>query len=182
MPRTLAELPRGARITDFISLGVIARKFPRKKIDKILQETGRQSVRERKLPAHVVVYYVIALGLYVGVSCEEVLRCLLEGFDWLGWEVKELRNTAKSAISQARSRLGREPLARLFEEVVKPIATKKTIGAWYRQFRLVVLDGSTLDVGDTRENEGYFGRPGHLEERAGTRSCDWFAWRRAGHM
>ena len=44
--------------------------------------------------------------------------------------------------------------------MVAPIAGKRTKGAWYRQWRLVSLDGSTLDVADTRENEKAFGRPG----------------------
>ncbi len=123
---------KGARITDFVSLGVLAEKFPRTTIDRILQETGRASKRERNLPAHVVVYYVIALALYGQVSYGEVLRCLLEGLEWLGLNVRRLRGTAKSAITQARSRLGKEPLQRLYQEVVSPIATPQTQGAWYR--------------------------------------------------
>src|SRR5208282_1644445 len=63
-------------------------------------------------------------------------------------------------ISQARSRLGTEPLKKLYETVVTPIAEKQTRGAWYRQWRLVSLDGSTLDVADTAENDRAFGRPG----------------------
>ena len=69
MARTEALLPSGTRITDYISLGVVARFFPRDKLDAVLERTGRASVRERDLPAHVVVYYVIALALY--------MRCLL---------------------------------------------------------------------------------------------------------
>jgi hypothetical protein len=167
MPRSLAELPKGARLTDFISLGVIARKYPRSKINEVLQETGRTSIRERQLPAHVVVYYVIALGLYLGVSYGEVLRCLLEGLEWIGWDVRRLRRTAKSAISQARSRLGWEPLKQLYEKVVTPIAEPKTPGAWYRQWRLVALDGTTLEMGDTEENEREFGRPGASRGKSG---------------
>lgn len=167
MPRTLAELPKGARLTDFISLGVIARKYPRSKIEEILQETGRQSIRERLLPAPVVVYYVIALGLYLGVSYGEVLRCLVEGLEWIGWDVRRLRRTAKSAISQARSRLGWEPLKQLYEEVVTPIAKRSTPGAWYRDWRLVALDGTTMEMGDTAENEREFGRPGASRGKSG---------------
>ncbi len=167
MARTLAELPKGARITDFVSLGVLAEKFPRTTIDRILQETGRASKRERNLPAHVVVYYVIALALYGQVSYGEVLRCLLEGLEWLGLNVRRLRGTAKSAITQARSRLGKEPLQRLYQEVVSPIATPQTQGAWYRGRRLVTLDGSTLDLADTAANEAAFGRPGASRGRSG---------------
>ncbi len=167
MPRNLAELPKGARITDFISLGVLAEKFPVQRIHEILKETGRESERQRNLPAHVVVYYVIALALYMEASYGEVLRCLVEGLDWLGINVKRIRRTAKSAISQARKRLGVEPLKRLYEEVVGPIATPETKGAWYKQWRVVTVDGSTLDLGDTRENEAEFGRPGASRGRSG---------------
>lgn len=66
----------------------------------------------------------------------------------------------KSGISQARSRLGVEPVKALFESVVGPIAERRTKGAWYRDWRLVSPDGSTLDVADTIENEEDFGRPG----------------------
>jgi hypothetical protein len=83
MARTVASLPAGSRITDYISLGVIAKFFPLAKVRGILQKTQRASIRERDLPAHVVVYYVIALALYMRSSYREVLRCLLEGVQWL---------------------------------------------------------------------------------------------------
>ena len=44
-----------------------------------MAETGKASERERDLPAPVMVYYAIALALYMGSSTREVLRCLLEG-------------------------------------------------------------------------------------------------------
>ena len=110
MSRTLATLPAGSRITDYISLGVIARFFPAAKIHEVLSQTGRASERERDLPAHVVVYYVIALALYMRSSYREVLRCLLEGIGWLLDPSVTLRVAGKSGISQARSRLGPEPV------------------------------------------------------------------------
>jgi hypothetical protein len=107
----------------------------------------------------VVLYYVIALTLYMQVSYREVLRCLLEGIKWLlgpEWEVKV---AGKSGISQARTRLGWEPLKLLHDELVAPIAVKRTQGAWYRDWRLVSVDGSTMDVADNQDNEKAFGRP-----------------------
>jgi hypothetical protein len=160
MARTLASLPAGSRITDYISLGVIAKYFPREKVHAVLEQTGRASVRERDLPAHVVVYYVIALALYMRSSYREVLRCLLEGVQWLLDPSTLVKVAGKSGISQARSRLGAEPVQALYEAMVAPVAEKRTKGAWYRQWRLVSLDGSTLDVADTKENEKAFGRPG----------------------
>ncbi len=160
MARTVAKLPAGSRITDYISLGVIAKFFPRRTVDAVLEKTGRVSIRERDLPAHVVVYYVIALALYMQCSYREVLRCLLEGVEWLAGPSALVRVAGNSAISQARTRLGSEPVRELYEMVVRPIAVRETKGAWYRQWRLVSLDGSTLDVADTAVNEEAFGRPG----------------------
>lgn len=160
MARTVASLPPGSRITDYISLGVVAKFFPREKVDAVLERTGRTSVRERDLPAHVVVYYVIALALYMRSSYREVLRCLLEGVQWLLDPSASIKVAGKSGISQARSRLGSEPVKALYEAVVTPIAQAQTKGAWFRQWRLMSLDGSTLDVADTVDNHQSFGRPG----------------------
>ena len=160
MARTLATLPAGSRITDYIGLGVIARFFPAEKVRTVLKETKRTSIRERGLPAHVAVYYVIALALYMNSSYGEVLRCLLEGIRWLLEPSARIKVTGSSGISQARSRLGWEPLRQLHDEVVMPIAVKATKGAWYCQWRLVSLDGSTLDVADENGNDEAFGRPG----------------------
>lgn len=160
MARTTATLLAGSRITDYISLGVMAKFFPLERVHGVLQRTGRASVRERDLPAHVVVYYVIALALYMRSSSREVLRCLLEGVQWLLDPSAALKVAGKSGISQARSRLGAEPVKELYKSVVAPIAGRHTKGAWYRDWRLVSLDGSTLDVADTAENEAAYGRPG----------------------
>jgi len=160
MARTVATLPAGSRISDYISLGVIAKYFPAEKVALVLAQTKRSSVRQRDLPAHVVVYYVIALALYMRSSYREVLRCLLEGVQWLMDPSARVKVAGKSGISQARSRLGAAPLKALYDLVVTPVATAETRGAWYREWRLVSLDGSTLDVADTAENEKAFGRPG----------------------
>lgn len=159
MARSTAVLPAGQRITDYISLGVIAKYFPRSVIDDVLRRTQRESVRERDLPAHVVVYYVIALALYMQSSYREVLRCLLEGLHWLADPSLAPRVAGKSGISQARSRLGAEPIRTLYDTVARPVAGEKTRGAWYRGWRLMSLDGSTLDVADTNSNAATYGRP-----------------------
>jgi Insertion element 4 transposase N-terminal/Transposase DDE domain len=153
-------LPVGRRITDFISLGVIAKTFPIAKVHEVLAETGKASVRHRELPAHVMVYYVIALALYMDYPCREVLRCLLEGLRWLKDSVTPIKPTGKSGISQARTRLGAEVTRRLHDETVKPIAAPATRGAWFKRWRLVSLDGSTLETPDEPELDAAFGRPG----------------------
>jgi hypothetical protein len=159
MARTIAELPSGTRITDFISLGVITKSFPVDAIRAALSSTGRMSIRQRDLPAHVVVYYVIALALYMQSSYREVLRCLLDGVQWLLGPGTTLKVAGKSGISQARTRLGWEPLRQLHDHIVKPIAVEATKGAWYRTWRLISVDGSTMDTADEKDNEKTFGRP-----------------------
>ncbi len=160
MARTAASLGEEARITDYISLGVITSAFPERAIRSALMESGKSSIRERDLPAHVVMYYVIAQALFMQVSQREVLRCLLEGVRWLFGAKVPIKVTGKSGISQARSRLGWEPVKQLHDDIVEPIAAKKTRGAWYKNWKVVSLDGSTLDIADTKENQEAFGRPG----------------------
>ena len=167
MARTVAELPAGTRVTDYVSLGVIAQKVPQSVVRRVLREEGKESQRQRKLPAHMMVYYVIALALFMGVSYGEVLRCVLESLKWLGFPVGRIRTTGRSGISQARSRLGSAPMRRLFEEVAAPVAVPETRGAWYRDWRLVSLDGTTLDVPDEEVNAEAFGRPGASRGKSG---------------
>ena len=159
MARTIAGLPKGARITDYISLGVLTKTFPLDQVKALLAAQGKTSRRQRDLPTQVMVYYVIALALFTQVSYREVLRCLLEGWAWLLGPGGMAKVTGKSGISQARTRLGWKVLRQLHEEVVKPVAVEATRGAWYRRWRMVSLDGSTLDVADEKENERAFGRP-----------------------
>jgi len=159
MARTVAELPSGTRITDYISLGVITKTFPLDTIQAVLQDTERASLRHRDLPTHVTLYYVIAMALYMQASYREVLRCLTEGLQWLLGPGVTLKIAGKSGISQARARLGWQPVKQLHDQIVKPIATEATKGAWYKKWHLVSLDGSTLDVADEEGNEKAFGRP-----------------------
>ena len=159
MARTLAALEKGSRITDYISVGVLATRLPLSQVKTVLRAQGKASRRQRDLPAHVVVYYVICLALFMQVSYGEVLRCLLEGLNWLLGPGQSVKLAGKSGISQARTRLGWEAMQQLHEEVVKPLALEATRGAWYRSWRLVSLDGSTLSVADEKENAEAFGRP-----------------------
>jgi hypothetical protein len=159
MPREEAALPGGVRLADLMSVTMLASVYPPAAVHKVLEATGRHSLRERSLPATLMVYYVMALAIYMQVSYEEILRVVVDAFNWFA-KRGHVDIPAKSSISEARSRLGSEPLQLLAEQMVHPVATKGTRGAYYRDWRLVSLDGSTLDVGDTAENEAKFGRPG----------------------
>jgi hypothetical protein len=155
-----AVLPDGIRMSDLMSVMVLARVFPMDHVKSVLADTGKTSLRERNLPAYVMVYFVIALWLYRQASYQEVLRCIFESFNWVASRPDRVTISCKAAIAQARTRVGSRPLQQLCSELVKPIATKQTIGAHWRDWRVVSLDGSTLDVGDTTANAAEFGRPG----------------------
>jgi hypothetical protein len=151
--------PLVPRLPDRIAIGVLTRTFPPELVDRVVTRTGRGEQRQRLLPARVVVYYTLAMCLFAQVGYEEVMRLLVEGLAWArrwqgSWQVPD-----KSSIARARARLGPAPLRELFVEVARPLATRKTKGAWYRGWRLMALDGTTLDVPDTPANEAAFGRP-----------------------
>jgi len=108
----------------------------------------------------VVVYFVLALALYSHAAYEEVLRCLVEGLGWAQQARRGRRSwpywhvPGAPALAEARARLGPEPLRVLFEQAARPLATRKTRGAWYRNWRVMVLDGTCLDVPDSPANQG----------------------------
>ena len=99
MARTVAGLSAGTRIMDYIRLSVIAQTFPIGDVRAALAAPGKASIRQRDLPAHVAVYYVNALALYMQSSYREVLRCLLEGVQWLIDPSVVLKVAGKSGIS-----------------------------------------------------------------------------------
>jgi hypothetical protein len=148
------------RLSDHISIGVLTRVFPSELVERVVAEAGRTEQRQRLLPARVVVYYVLGLALFSHASYEEVMRMLVDGLSWQsGWQ-RPWQVPTKAALFQARRRLGHEPLRALFEQVAVPLGAPQTAGAFYRDWRLVSIDGTCLDVADTAVNEQAFGRPG----------------------
>ena len=132
--------------------------FPLEDVERILEATGRKSERQRKLPASTMVYLIIALGLMVSTGAKEVLRRLLDKIrerEGGGW----LEPASEAAVCKARKRLGVEPVKKLFEQEARPIATRRTRGAWFHGRRLVTLDGSSLQAQDSSANVRAFGRP-----------------------
>lgn len=155
-----------------VSLGALAKFFPPQQIEEILRANEREQKRRRKLPALELMYFLIALGLHASEGCRAVLRRVLLRKDPVAEEELD-RMSSDSAISQARSRLGWKSIRDFYQSVVRPIATRKTIGAWYRRWRLVSLDGSTLDLADTSRNERAFGRPGASRGKAAFPQLRW---------
>jgi hypothetical protein len=148
------------RLTDHLAIGVLTGLIHRDIVDDVIRECGKREKRTRLLPAHVVMYYVLALNLFFGEAYEEVMRQLVNGLKFLGnwrqgWEMP-----STSAISQARARLGEAPMRLLFERIAVPMARAGTRGAWFRGLRVMAIDGLVLDVPDTPDNTKEFGRSG----------------------
>ena len=161
-----ATLPAGVRLADYLGTGLLARICTPDEVALALQATGRQSKRQRDLPAHAVAYYVMALSLYRGVNYQEVLRVVTEGMQMLGDHAIR-RDVGKSGISAARTRLGWQVMSHLAGRVLTPLADARTKGAFFGRYRVVSLDGSTLDVADEAANVNAFGYPGTQQGRTG---------------
>ena len=141
-------------------MGVLTRVFPPEVVDEVIAEVGRTEQRNRLLPARVVAYFAIGMALYSDGSYEDVLAQLTDGLSWSSGWAETYTAPSKSAIFQARARLGAEPLEALFRRVAGPLATEQTAGSWLAGRRLVAIDGTCLDVADSVDNDAAFGRPG----------------------
>jgi hypothetical protein len=152
----------GRRLTDWISLGVLASWVPADAIDDAVEATGKNERRRGgKLPPRVVAYLVMALALFAEEDYEEVAARLAGTFaDWDGWEESWDRAPTSGGITQARQRLGPEPLEELFSQVARPVADMVTAGAFLGRWRLMSIDGMEWDVPDTAANAAFFGYPG----------------------
>jgi hypothetical protein len=159
VPRAGQVKLSGERLSDRVAVGVLTRAFPSSLVDDVLARTGRVEQRSRLLPARVVVYFVLAMCLFSGQGYEEVARLLTEGLrERRRWRTRwTVPSTA--AIWKARSRLGVAPVRELFAAVCRPVATRDTRGAFYRGWRLAAIDGTTVDLPDTKANVDAFGRP-----------------------
>lgn len=148
----------GVRLTDRISLGVIADVVSRDLVEEVLNETGKREKRTRLLPAHVMVRFCQAMCLFFDDDYEEVMRKLVGSLRYMNSWSDAWHVPSTSAIAQARQRLGVEPLRELFERVAVPVAGRGAKGGWLRSRRLMAVDGFILDVADTPENNTEFGR------------------------
>src|SRR5216684_1342431 len=151
----------GGRLTDGVSLGVLASSVPRDAVDDAVEAADRQARRsDGKLPPHVMVYLVMALALFADDDYEEVAARLTETLTaWGCWD-DSWSVPGSGGITQARQRLGYEPMKELFTEVTAPVAEELTAGAFLGPWRLMAIDGFEWDAPDTKENAAASGFAG----------------------
>jgi hypothetical protein len=149
----------GGRLTDWISLGVLTSWVPADAVDDAVEVTGRGARRRGgKLPPRVMAYFVMAMALFADEDYEEVAARLAGTLaDWGGWDESWEAAPTSGGITQARQRLGAEPLEELFGRVAGPVADLDTGGAFLGPWRLMSIDGMEWDVPDTAANREAFG-------------------------
>jgi len=147
-------------LTDAIGIGTLTRLVPRELVDEVIASGGRTEIRKNKLPARVVAYFVMAMALFYGDSCEEVMRKLADGLDYMGTWRKDWEAPSSGGLCRARQRLGAGVMRELYERVSVPCAMRSTKGAWMAGRRLMAVDGFGMPAPDTEENAEHFGYAG----------------------
>lgn len=154
------------RLEDRISVGVLAKAFPREVVEAVVDAAGAREKRRRLLPAWLVVYYVLALALFMDLGGARVMRKLAGTMTWAARGVT-VGIPSEEALSNARTRLGPAPLRLLFEAVAGPLAGPASPGAFWRGRRVLSVDGTTLDAPDTEANWERFGGPATKDAAGG---------------
>lgn len=149
------------RLSDWVSLGVLTSSVPRDAVDEAIAAAGKGAKRcDGKLPPHLMVYFVMALALFADDDYEEVAVRLTETLSMWGCWDDSWSVPTSGGLTQARQRLGSEPLKELFAEVAVPVAEELTRGAFLGRWRLMAIDGFEWDAPDTKENAAAFGFSG----------------------
>jgi hypothetical protein len=120
-------------------------------MEQALLETGRGKQKACRLSHQVMLWIVLAMGVLTHLPIRQVFK-----------HARRMRSGEKtpsrSNLCEARQRLGREPVQRVFDLVVRPLAKPQTPGAFYRGLRPMGIDGTVQDVPDTPANAARFGR------------------------
>lgn len=134
-------------------------------VDRIIDQCWRREQRARALPARLVFYFTLVLCLFPAESYRSAMKILMSVF---GRGTRGYRVPTTGSIGVARRRLGSGPMETAVRAVMAPRARPETPGAWYRDWLLTAVDGTTFAVPDTEDNEREFGRPGSArgEKRA----------------
>lgn len=130
-------------------LGELTQQVPFEMVDEVLASTGRVQVRVRDLPSRVVVYLLLAAGLFAELGYRQVWSRLVAGLDGIA-----VAMPSSSALSQARRRVGAAPFRALFALLAGPAAG----AARWQGLLVCAIDGTTMFVPDSPANLGRYGR------------------------
>jgi hypothetical protein len=147
----------GRGLADRAAIGVLTRTFPVELVDQVIDQYWRREQRTRALPARLVFYFTLVLCLFPQESYRSAMKILMSVFGRGG---QGYRVPTTGSIGDARSRLGSGPMETAARAVMAPQARAETRGAWYQDWLLTAVDGTTFTVPDTEDNDREFGRPG----------------------
>jgi hypothetical protein len=154
-------------LPDRVTIGVLTTTFPPELVDKIIDETGARETRSRSLPARLTCYFVLALWLYMGCGYGRVITNLVDGLLWSGHDNDPWTIPSTGSLTKARARLGSTPLRALFAATAGPVAAPGMKGAFWRDLRVVAIDGTSFDLPDSPENRAEFGGPTTFNDQSG---------------
>jgi hypothetical protein len=153
----IREFDAESKFIGELTVEAVGRAVPMSEVKAVIKETGTEAIRERKLHMVAVVFVIIAMGIYVHSSIEDVMSKLATGLRFV-WPDPSYRLPGDSALAYRRYQLGARPLVRLFHRVCRPMTTPDTQGAFLFGLRAMAIDGTVEDVPDTPENAAAFGR------------------------
>ncbi|HET9870609.1 MAG TPA: IS4 family transposase [bacterium] len=155
---SIRELAQESQLSEHLAFDALGEVVTPGVIEAVIGQTDAREERVRKLPASVMLVFCIAMNLLAAESLSSVFARLVRGLKWSGIHPNAVQ-ASKSALCQARYRLGERPLIALFHQVCRPLATPTTKGAFIFGLLHVAIDAQTLDLPDTAANERHFGRP-----------------------
>ena len=162
MPFMIRQIAAPANLADHLTLDALATAIPHATVQAVIADLHATEQRRRALPADVTLLLTIAMNLFTDQALVDVFDSLISGLR-LVLPDPDAGPVSKSAISQARYRLGPRPVVELFHRVCRPCATPSTPGAFRFGLRLMALDGTKELVPDTPANAAAFGYPSNQQ-------------------
>lgn len=153
----IRQIAKQAKLTDEVALAAIGVAVPQAVVQAVVADLGVQAQRQRKLTAEITMLVVVAMNLFAHQSLAQVLMKMLTGLRLI-WPDPGFVTANRSAICQARYRLGARPMAELFHRVCRPLASQQTRGAFPFGLRAMAVDATFENVPDTPANTRAFGR------------------------
>ena len=134
--------------------------LPYEWVEAALTASDKASIRSRRLPAQQVVWLVISLALYRRLSVKDIV-------DSLDLALPELadRCITSSATTQARQRVGAEPLKWLFEKSAQQWIGHDQGHYLFKGLHLLAMDGTTLRLADSAANREHFGAQNYPNDK-----------------
>jgi hypothetical protein len=142
------------------SIGLLAQVFPLGVVNAAVGRAGVKELKNRALPARLMVYFVIGMWLWSGIGYVRVLRKVTAGLRWAAADGDRRPLPYDGSISKARVRLGEAVMADLFAGCAGPVGRVGEAGVFFAGLRVASLDGTVFDAKPTPENLAAFKVPG----------------------